>query len=133
MQTYAFIVTDTPIDFLAVELPPHIGVSETHPLSGGRCVVLSTAGSRIEDGIAAVLAVYPDVRATTDKMEAGEWLKGRHITPHKGGRTIKRSTDVTPETNDRLTALRDRYGISLGDLIEQAAAAKLAELDPARL
>lgn len=128
MQTYAFIVTDTPINFLAVELPPHISIHDTHPMASGRCIVLTTGGARIEDGVAAVLAVYPDVRTTTDKAEAAEWLKERHITPHKGGRTIKRSTDVTPETNERLAILRDQYGISLGDLIEQAATAKLSEL-----
>lgn len=129
MQTYAFILSDTPIDLLAVNLPPYIGGHDTHPLAGGRCTVLTTGGARIEDGIAAVLAVYPAARATTSKDEAADWLKERHITPHKGGRTIKRSSDVTPETNGRLAVLRDRYGISLGDLIEQAAAVKLAELE----
>lgn len=48
----------------------------------------------------------------------------RHITPYKGGRTIKRSTDVTPETNERLRLLAEA-GVSLGDLIEEAAAVKV--------
>ena len=126
--TYAFIVSDEPINLLTVNLPPHIGVNDTHPMhNGSRCIVLYNGGNAIADGIDAVLAVYPDARATTSKAEAANWLKGRHITPHKGGRTIKRSSDVTPETNERLAVLRDQYGISLGDLIEEAAAAKLAE------
>ena len=50
-----------------------------------------------------------------------------HITPHKGGRTIKRSTDVTPEVNAMLAKLKGR-GISLGDLVEEAAQRKMAEL-----
>lgn len=124
-HSYAFIINDTPINLLEINLPPYIGVSDTHPMAGGRCTVLVTGGASIEDGIAAVLAVYPDARATTDKAEAAEWLKHRHVTPHKGGRTIKRSTDVTPETNERLRLLAE-HGISLGDLIEDAAIAKLA-------
>lgn len=123
--TYAFIVSDTPINLLKVNLPHYIGIGDTHPMNGGRCTVLYNGGASIEDGVRAVLAVYPDARATTSKEEAAEWLKQRHITAHKGGRTIKRSTDVTPETNERLRLLAEQ-GISLGDLIEEAAAAKLA-------
>jgi len=56
------------------------------------------------------------------------------ITPHKGGRTVKRSTDVTPETDEKLHRLRGTHGISLGDLVEWAAQTKLKEMDkdPAR-
>lgn len=50
----------------------------------------------------------------------------RHITPHKGGRFIKRSTDVTPEVNAMLATLKER-GISLGDLVEEAARQKYTE------
>jgi hypothetical protein len=125
--TYAFIVSDTPINLLEVNLPPYIGIGDTHPMYGGRCTVLYNGGAAIADGVAAVLAVYPDARATTSKQEAAEWLKQRHVTPHKGGRTIKRSTDVTPETNERLRLLAEQ-GISLGDLIEESAAAKFAQL-----
>lgn len=127
MNTYAFIVTDEPINLTSVSLPPYIGVHDTHPLAGPRCLVLSCGGASIDNGIAAVLATYPDARATTSKEEAGEWLKQRHITPHKGGRTVKRSTDVTQETQAALEALR-QAGISLGDLVEEAAQRKLAEL-----
>lgn len=127
--TYAFIVSDEPINLVAVNLPPHIGVGDTHPMHSNRCIVLYNGGNAIADGIDAVLAVYPDARATTSKEEAAQWLRQRQITPHKGGRTIKRSTDVTPETNERLAVLRNRYDISLGDLIEQAAAARIAELE----
>jgi len=49
------------------------------------------------------------------------------ITPHKGGRIIKKSTDVTPETAAILRRLSD-LGVSLGDLVEEAARQKLAEL-----
>lgn len=127
MNTYAFIVTDEPINPFNVNLPPHIGVHDTHPLAGSRCLVLYCGGASIEAGITTVLATYPDARATTSKEEAGEWLKQRHITPHKGGRTVKRSTDVTPETQAALEALR-QAGISLGDLVEEAAQRKMAEL-----
>ncbi len=44
----------------------------------------------------------------------------RTITPHKGGRTICKSTNVTPETNELIKHLC-KYGISLGDLVEWAA------------
>lgn len=47
------------------------------------------------------------------------------VTPHKGGRTVKKSLDVTPETDAILKELRKR-GVSLGDLVEQAAREKLA-------
>ena len=49
------------------------------------------------------------------------------ITPHKGGRNVKKSTDVTPTTAKLLDALRER-GVSLGDLVEEAAKVKAAEL-----
>ena len=126
-HSYAFIVSDTEIDMLAVSLPAHIGVHDTHPLSSARCLVLTCGGVNIEPAIDAVLAVYPDARATLAKEEAADWLKRRHITPHKGGRTIKRSTDVTPETQAALEALR-QAGISLGDLVEEAARRKYAEI-----
>lgn len=126
MRDYIYIVTDIPINLLNVKLPPATYEATYSPLSGPRCLVL-TGGSLIE-ATNAVRVVYPDIRATTSRQEAAEWLKERNITPHKGGRTIKRSTDVTPETNERLAVLRDQYDISLGDLIEQAAAAKLAQL-----
>lgn len=124
---YAFIVSETPINLLAVNLPPYIGVHETHPLSSARCLVLSCGGANIEAGVSAVLAVYPDARATLSREEAADWLR-RHITPHKGGRTIKRSTDVTPETQQALETLR-QAGISLGDLVEEAALRKVSELE----
>lgn len=132
MNTYAFIVSDTPINLVAVNLPPYIGVHDTHSLASERCLVLTCGGANIDQGIAAVLTVYPDARATTSKEEAGEWLKRRHITPHKGGRTVKRSTDVTPETNERLRILSECHNISLGDLIEAAAADTLAMLEAAK-
>lgn len=52
----------------------------------------------------------------------------RRIVPHKGGRTAKRSLDVTPETNERLRLLREQYGVSLGDLVEAASADMLEVL-----
>ena len=44
----------------------------------------------------------------------------RTITPHKGGRTTKKSADVTPQTEARLREIKAKYGISLGDLIAWA-------------
>ena len=52
----------------------------------------------------------------------------RPIRPHKGGRTVKRSTDVTPETAERLRILKQLHGVSLGDLIEAASKDLLAIL-----
>lgn len=129
MNTYAFIVSDEPINLLAVNLPPYIGVHDTHSLASDRCLVLVSGGASIEAGVAAVVAIYPDARATTSKEEAADWLKRRRITPYKGGRTVKRSTDVTPETNQRLQILSERHNISLGDLVEAAAADTLAMID----
>jgi len=127
MKNYFFVISETPINLLTIDLPPYIGVHDTHPLASERCTVFYGGGSKVQDFVAAVLAIYPDARATTSKEEAGEWLKQRHITPHKGGRTVKRSTDVTPETQAALETLR-LAGISLGDLVEEAAQRKLAEL-----
>lgn len=42
------------------------------------------------------------------------------IPPHKGGRTIKKSADVTPETEAKLKDLKEKHGLSLGDLIAWA-------------
>lgn len=44
----------------------------------------------------------------------------RQITPHKGGRTVKKSTDVTPIVASMLEVLHTQHGISLGDIIEDA-------------
>lgn len=75
MHTYAFIVAND-IDMAKVSLPAHIGVHTTHPLSDpSRVTVLVTGGARIEDGIAAVMAVYPDAQATLSREQASVWLK----------------------------------------------------------
>lgn len=55
----------------------------------------------------------------------------RRIVPYKGGRTIKRSLDVTLETSERLRILREQYGVSLGDLVDTASADMLAKMAPA--
>jgi len=49
----------------------------------------------------------------------------RTITPHKDGRTIKVSSDVTPETKAKIVELR-KQGVSLGDLIQWAASRYVA-------
>ncbi len=46
----------------------------------------------------------------------------RRITPHKGGRSVKVSADVTPTTKERIDGLKNLWGVSLGDLIEWAVA-----------
>lgn len=45
----------------------------------------------------------------------------RQITPHKGGRSVKVSADVTPVTKERIDALKNLWGVSLGDLIQWAS------------
>lgn len=52
-------------------------------------------------------------------------MKVRPIRPHKGGRTVKRSTDVTPVTDAMLKELHE-HGVSLGDIIEWAVVIKYA-------
>jgi len=47
----------------------------------------------------------------------------RKIRAHKGGRTVKKSTDVTPETARRLSIL-SAEGVSLGDVVEEAVNAR---------
>lgn len=68
-----------------------------------------------------------------DSTEApGEWSRSsyftypsvRQITPHKGGRTIKKSTDVTPEIAEMLAQL----DISLGDLVEEAVRSRYEKM-----
>lgn len=72
------------------------------------------------------------IQRTGDSAEKpGDWSRSsyfvypaeRKITPHKGGRTIKKSTDVTPETAEMLAKL----DISLGDLVEEAVRARYAQ------
>lgn len=48
----------------------------------------------------------------------------RQITPHKGGRTVKKSTDMTPEVAEMLAKL----DISLGDLVEDAVRSRYAQM-----
>lgn len=46
------------------------------------------------------------------------------IKPHKGGRTVSKRTDVTPEVNGMLKYLWQHHRISLGDLVEEITKAK---------
>ena len=48
----------------------------------------------------------------------------RQITPHKGGRTVKKSTDVTPEVDSMLAELYQQHEISLGDIVDEAVRSK---------
>jgi hypothetical protein len=128
-HTYAFIITNREIDTSAINLPNGISIHETHPLYSKRCLVLVTSGANIDDAVSAVLTVYPDAHATQSRDEADDLLNRRHITPHKGGRTVKRSLDVTPETNDQLRTLREVYGVTLGDLVDAASAEMLKTLE----
>lgn len=41
----------------------------------------------------------------------------RHITPHKGGRTVMISARLTPEEKRRLTALLKQQLLSLSDYL----------------
>lgn len=50
-------------------------------------------------------------------------------TPKEGKRTIKKSLDVTEETNLILKRLKREYKITLPDLVSMAARWKLAELE----
>lgn len=54
----------------------------------------------------------------------------RKITPRKarkGGRSVRKSTDVTPEVAQMLAYLKKVHRISLGDLIDKAARALYAK------
>jgi hypothetical protein len=50
----------------------------------------------------------------------------REITPHKGGRTVKKSTDVTPEVASMIVKLSEQ-GVSLGDIVEAAVRSRFAD------
>ena len=52
----------------------------------------------------------------------------KKIRPYKGGRVVKKSTDVTLEISVMLGYLRKYYGISLGDLVEEAVRQKFSDL-----
>ena len=44
----------------------------------------------------------------------------RTITPHKGGRTETQLATMTPETKAAVSEIKEKHGLSLGDLIEWA-------------
>lgn len=128
MSTTIYMINDEPMDLAQIDLPPYISASTGDFGYGARTLTLRCGGSQIEDGAAAVTAAYPAARATALRSQAHAWLgEPRQITPHKGGRTIKRSTDVSPEVDAMLKALHAN-GISLGDLVEEAARTKHAAL-----
>lgn len=52
----------------------------------------------------------------------------RQITPHKGGRTVKKSTDVTPVVASMLEVLYTQHSISLGDIVEEATIEKFQDV-----
>lgn len=57
--------------------------------------------------------------ARTESTEA-RWLETGHpITAHKGGRSVSKRTDVTPEVAEMLADLKAR-GVSLGDIVDEA-------------
>ena len=57
--------------------------------------------------------------------------KKRMITPYKGGRSIPKSTNVTPQIAQKLADLRSDHGISLGDIIDEAVTAKWESVNKA--
>ncbi len=44
-----------------------------------------------------------------------------------GKRTVKKSLDITPETDEKLKVLRQRYNLTLADLVTWAADYKIAQ------
>lgn len=71
---------------------------------------------------------YKNGAEVCQNPECGKILKPRTITPHKGGRTLKKSTDVTPETAAILAELWQDHHVSLGDVIEWAAPLMLSRV-----
>lgn len=64
--------------------------------------------------------------------QAGRKKKlGGKIAPHKGGRTIGKRTDVTPEVANMLAWLSVHHKISLGDLVDEIARQKYHQLKEA--
>ena len=54
--------------------------------------------------------------------------KGLEITPHKGGRVVRKSVRVTPDIADMLAELWTKYQISLGDIVAEAVPRKYKEV-----
>lgn len=79
---------------------------------------------QMEKLAAAVGAV---IQHPNGSPSSGSYFVYPSIQPHKGGRRVKKSTDVTPEVNEMLAVLSE-HGISLGDIVDEAARAKFAAL-----
>lgn len=67
----AYVVADEQIDLMRVDLPNYI-MAKTGPASNC-AVTLNTQGSKMQDGIDAVLAVYPDAQVTALHSIAFQW------------------------------------------------------------
>lgn len=119
-----YIVNDTIMDVAAVDVPGHIGVRDSGLGYGNRCLILDGGATIEETGVAAFRQVYPDLRVTADRIEASRLCGLKWITPHKGGRTVKKSTDVTPEVSEMLAHLWQHHNISLGDIVAEAVKVK---------
>ena len=90
---------------------------------------------KLPDGIVratkngAVAGYYAaDLEKRLNELGLDVSVHSRLIRPHKGGRSVKKSTDVTPEVDKMLTELYKNYHISLGDIVDEAARAKYNEV-----
>ena len=120
MATMRFIVNDEPMDVAAVDVPNHIRVRDSGVGYGSRCLIVECGGAAVDAGVDAFRAVYPNLRVTSERSEAARLCRRRRITPHKGGRNVKKSTDVTLDVAKMLEILYQQYDISLGDIVEEA-------------
>lgn len=106
-------------------------LEETELATGQQVLAEYTLRQRYFDSVAAAEQESADVNADTyiyrDSMSRiilAEFRVRREITPHKGGRTIKKSTDVTPEVAEMLA----KIDVSLGDLVEEAVRSRYAQM-----
>jgi hypothetical protein len=97
-------------------------IDDLHPESGWRMVI-----PHFESLAARVGATihHPEL-GTTDAYTRASYFDYPRL-PRVEKRSIKKSVDVTPTTNDTLATLR-ACGISLADLVEEAAQRKWLEI-----
>jgi len=73
MATIRYIVNNEEMDVAAVTWPRYVWQRDSGLGYGDRCWIVETNGAKVEDGVQAVLDVYPQARVTANQRKAAEW------------------------------------------------------------
>lgn len=124
-----YIVNETAMDSVLINLPPYISGGDSGLGYGMRAIKLHTDGVMIQDGINAVLAIYPNAKVTAERSQAHAWC-GHETTwggvrAGAGRKTLTNEPAIEATVN--LPASLDAKAKRLGDGNRSAGIRKALE------